>query len=262
MASQSGDNQVNLSVLALDVVSYSVEFDQVQERVVAILGELIQEAIQTVSETVRSTVLPTGDGAIVALEFGGASDAVDLGSHLRRAIDDRLLRLPLRMGVHCGRARIVVDPAGRRNYVGSVLNLAQRIMDLGDEGHLLLSAAAAEELKHDATHSQFVRPVSSNPVTVSSTALNSTSTTTRHPPSASRRNLPVRTVPQKSCSRSYRVALAEHYRSGTRFSYTGGHYKRSPVQLAVPHAGHWHVVVDLGGAAAGRVNASVSVQPA
>lgn len=48
------------------------------------------------------------------------------------------------------------------------------------------------------------------------------------------------------------------YRSGRQFRYFGGHAKRSPVLLSAPHAGHWHVVVDLGGYG-GHVNASVSV---
>jgi hypothetical protein len=48
------------------------------------------------------------------------------------------------------------------------------------------------------------------------------------------------------------------YRSGRQFRYFGGHAKRSPVVLSAPHAGHWHVVVDMGGYG-GRVNASVSV---
>lgn len=48
------------------------------------------------------------------------------------------------------------------------------------------------------------------------------------------------------------------YRDGQGFEYHGGHYTRSPVRIAVPRAGHWHVVIDLGGAA-GRVEASVNV---
>lgn len=48
------------------------------------------------------------------------------------------------------------------------------------------------------------------------------------------------------------------YRSGSQFRYFGGHTTRSPVTLAAPHAGRWHVVVDLGGNN-GHVNASVSV---
>jgi len=46
------------------------------------------------------------------------------------------------------------------------------------------------------------------------------------------------------------------YRSGGTFEYTGGWATRSPVQLRPPSAGHWHVVVDLGGGA-GRVRAGV-----
>ena len=37
------------------------------------------------------------------------------------------------------------------------------------------------------------------------------------------------------------------YRAGQSFRHFGGHYKRSPVRLQVPGAGHWHVAVDLGG---------------
>jgi Domain of unknown function (DUF1883) len=48
------------------------------------------------------------------------------------------------------------------------------------------------------------------------------------------------------------------YRQGQEFDYHGGHFTRSPIRIAVPRAGHWHVVVDLGGAA-GRVEASVNV---
>ena len=48
----------------------------------------------------------------------------------------------------------------------------------------------------------------------------------------------------------------QHYRNGRPFRYYGGHFTRSPVRIAPPHPGLWHVVVDLGGAQ-GRVNASV-----
>ena len=48
------------------------------------------------------------------------------------------------------------------------------------------------------------------------------------------------------------------YRSGRQHHYYGGLAKSSPVRLAPPHAGHWHVVIDLGGYA-GTVQASVRV---
>lgn len=51
------------------------------------------------------------------------------------------------------------------------------------------------------------------------------------------------------------------YRSGRRHHYYGGHATRSPVTISVPHAGRWHLVVDLGGYG-GHVEASVRVLPA
>ncbi len=48
------------------------------------------------------------------------------------------------------------------------------------------------------------------------------------------------------------------YRSGQRHKYNGGHYKESPVRFKIPRAGHWYVVVDLGGYA-GEVGSYVRV---
>ena len=47
------------------------------------------------------------------------------------------------------------------------------------------------------------------------------------------------------------------YQRGERHTYHGGLTKLSPVRLKPPHAGHWHVVIDLGGYA-GTVRASIS----
>ncbi len=46
------------------------------------------------------------------------------------------------------------------------------------------------------------------------------------------------------------------YRSGGRFNYHGGHYKRFPAAIDVPSSGHWNVVIDLGG---GRANIRYNV---
>lgn len=48
------------------------------------------------------------------------------------------------------------------------------------------------------------------------------------------------------------------YKSGRRFTFHGGEAIRTPVRLSVPHAGHWHAVVDLNGHA-GTVRASINV---
>lgn len=50
----------------------------------------------------------------------------------------------------------------------------------------------------------------------------------------------------------------QRYRSGQRHNYYGGEALKSPVRLQVPNAGHWYVVLDLGGAA-GRIESSINV---
>lgn len=163
-AKLASDRRSRLSVLALDLVSFSLEFDEVQERMVRVLGELVQEVKRERQAT--ATVLPTGDGALVAFDSGRAADAIHFAEALQRKLNERLLRLPIRMAVHCGSGIAATDTSGQPNYVGTVLNLAQRVMDLGDEGHLLLSGTAAEELLSHENHAPFVRRLSSSPVAV------------------------------------------------------------------------------------------------
>jgi TolB-like protein/Tfp pilus assembly protein PilF len=55
--------------------------------------------------------------------------------------------LPLRMGVHSGPVSGVVDVSGRANVAGAGINVAQRVMDCGDAGHILLSKHVAEDLE-------------------------------------------------------------------------------------------------------------------
>jgi len=49
-----------------------------------------------------------------------------------------------------------------------------------------------------------------------------------------------------------------NYQAGRQFRYHGGHYKVSPIDIVVPSAGHWHVVIDLGGYS-GTIRHSISV---
>lgn len=50
----------------------------------------------------------------------------------------------------------------------------------------------------------------------------------------------------------------DRYQEGRRYEYYGGHAEVSPLRIRAPHAGHWHVVVDLGGYG-GVVGAAVRV---
>ena len=64
---------------------------------------------------------------------------------LSRALKDHP-RLGLRMGIHSGPVSGVIDVTGRTNLAGAGINMAQRVMDCGDAGHILLSKHVAEDL--------------------------------------------------------------------------------------------------------------------
>ena len=90
--------------------------------------------------------LPTGDG--MALVFLNTLEApvqcaLEIGEALRRGA-----KFALRMGVHSGPVNQVADVNGRLNLTGAGVNIACRVMDCGDAGHILLSKRVAEDLEH------------------------------------------------------------------------------------------------------------------
>ena len=92
----------------------------------------------------RLIKIAAGDG--VALVFYTSPDApVRCAVELSRALKDHP-RLRVRMGIHSGPVSGVVDVTGRTNLAGAGLNLARRVMDCGDAGHILLSKHVAEDL--------------------------------------------------------------------------------------------------------------------
>ena len=134
-------------VLFMDIVSYSTLSMDDQQRV---LHEL-QEAVRSTPEFVRAQSedhllrLPTGDG--MALVF-----FVDPEAPVRCALElSRSLRdhpdIQLRMGVHSGPVYRRADINANLNVAGGGINLAQRVMDCGDAGHILVSKAAADVLR-------------------------------------------------------------------------------------------------------------------
>ncbi len=135
-------------VLFTDIVAYSkLPMEQQQKR----LGEL-QEAVRTTPTFVRAQrkdrliCLPTGDG--MALVFFGDPEspvrcAVELSHELRQHPE-----IKLRMGIHTGPVYRVADINANRNVAGGGINMAQRVMDCGDAGHILVSKTVADVLGH------------------------------------------------------------------------------------------------------------------
>src|SRR5213594_2217954 len=82
----------------------------------------------------------------MALVFYTSPEApVRCAIELSRALKDHR-RLRVRMGIHSGPVSGVVDVTGRTNLAGAGLNLARRVMDCGDAGHIMLSTDVAEDL--------------------------------------------------------------------------------------------------------------------
>lgn len=89
--------------------------------------------------------LPTGDGMALVF-FGNAETPVKCAIELTQKLRDRP-ELKLRMGLHTGPVYRIADINANRNVSGGGINIAQRVMDCGDAGHILVSAALASVLK-------------------------------------------------------------------------------------------------------------------
>src|SRR5439155_7323265 len=93
----------------------------------------------------RLIKIATGDG--MALVFYTSPEApAQCAVEISRALKE-YPRLQLRMGIHSGPVGGVVDVNERANLAGAGLNMAQRVMDCGDAGHILLSKHVAEDLE-------------------------------------------------------------------------------------------------------------------
>ena len=93
----------------------------------------------------RLNKIPTGDG-IVLVFYTTPEAPVQCAVEISRALKTHP-RLQLRMGIHSGPVSGVVDVNERANLTGAGINIAQRVMDCGDTGHILLSKHVAEDLE-------------------------------------------------------------------------------------------------------------------
>jgi TolB-like protein/class 3 adenylate cyclase/Flp pilus assembly protein TadD len=134
-------------VLFADIVGYSKLPINEQHALVEQLGEIVRstDEFQAAEAAGRLLKIPTGDG--MALIFYHNPEApVECALEIARALKEQP-ELRLRMGVHSGPVSGVVDVNGKANVAGAGINLAQRVMDCGDAGHILLSKHAAEDLE-------------------------------------------------------------------------------------------------------------------
>src|SRR5207253_9980687 len=132
-------------VLFIDIVGYSKLSMNEQRAAVDELNHAVRasDEFRKAEAADRLIKIPTGDG--VALVFYTSPEAP-----VQCAIEISCvahLRLALRMGVHSGPVSGVIDVNERANLAGAGINMAQRVMDCGDAGHILLSAHVAADLE-------------------------------------------------------------------------------------------------------------------
>jgi tetratricopeptide (TPR) repeat protein/class 3 adenylate cyclase len=134
-------------VLFLDIVAYSRLTMDEQESVLRQLQDTVRQTAEfTRAQTSQQLIsLPTGDGMALVF-FGDPEASVRCASELSRALRGQT-GFQLRMGIHTGPVYRVADINANRNVAGGGINIAQRVMDCGDAGHILLSSAAADVLR-------------------------------------------------------------------------------------------------------------------
>jgi TolB-like protein/class 3 adenylate cyclase len=133
-------------VLFMDIVGYSTLLTDEQSEALQELNQIVRrtEAAREAEAAGGLTILPTGDG--MALVFtGSVEEPVECALQISRALHAQP-SLPVRMGIHSGPIHHVKDANGRENIAGVGINIAQRVMDCGDAGHILVSKRVADDL--------------------------------------------------------------------------------------------------------------------
>jgi len=143
-------NEIGLEighVLFIDIVGYSKLLIDEQRDYLHTLNEVVRrtDSFRGADAAGKLTRLPTGDG--MALVFATTPDApVSCAMQLSDALRSHP-ELRVRMGIHSGPVSGITDVNDRSNVAGAGINLAQRVMDCGDAGHILLSKHVADDLE-------------------------------------------------------------------------------------------------------------------
>src|SRR6058998_1316228 len=135
-------------VLFIDIVGYSKLLIHEQLEYLEKLREVARatETFRTAQREGKLMRLPTGDGG--ALVFHTSPEApVKCAMEIARELKKHP-QLRVRMGVHSGPVKEVTDLSEQGNIAGAGINIAQRVMDCGDAGHILVSKRVADDLEH------------------------------------------------------------------------------------------------------------------
>src|SRR2546429_2242541 len=134
-------------VLFLDIVGYSKRLTDEQQSLIDQLNQVVRSSavFQKAEGADRLIKIPTGDG-MALIFYNSPEQPVECALEISRELKG-FPELAVRMGVHSGPVSAVTDLNDRTNAAGIGINVAQRVMDCGDSGHILLSKRVAEDLQ-------------------------------------------------------------------------------------------------------------------
>jgi TolB-like protein/class 3 adenylate cyclase/Tfp pilus assembly protein PilF len=135
-------------VLFLDIVGYSKLLITQQSEQLEILRKIARatEQFRAADAEGKLLRLPTGDGGALVFRTtpeAPVSCALEISKELKKHPE-----LRVRMGIHSGPVNAITDLNEQANIAGAGINIAQRVMDCGDTGHILVSRHVAEDLEH------------------------------------------------------------------------------------------------------------------
>jgi len=146
-------------VLFLDIVGYSKLSVNEQHAQVEELNEIVRlcEQFRKAEAASRLLKIPTGDGMALVF-YKSPEEPAQCAFEISRALKDNA-RLQVRMGIHSGPVSGVLDVTERTNVAGAGINMARRVMDCGDSGHILLSRHVAEDLAEYERWREFLHDI-------------------------------------------------------------------------------------------------------
>jgi len=209
-------------VLFIDIVGYSKLLNEEQKERLNQLIEIVLATAPVREATDEQLVrLPTGDG--MALVFRRSAEeparcALEIAEALQKHPE-----LPVRMGIHSGPVSEVTDVSGRTNIAGAGINMAQRVMDCGDAGHILLFQHVADDLVHSRQWASRLRDLGDCEAKHGSGSIWSISTLSRWATQPCRRNFS--TPGQSSLGKRRRGAALDGSRrsQSSRYSWQRRH---------------------------------------
>ena len=132
-------------VLFVDIVGYATLSINEQKTAIDELTQIVRASgqFQEADTSERLIKIATEDGMALVF-YTGLEAPMRCAVELSGALKEHP-RLSLRMGIHSGPVSGVVDVTGRTNLAGAGMNVARRVMECGDAGHILLSKHVAED---------------------------------------------------------------------------------------------------------------------